>query len=86
MNWVLNKYNFSGHPTLSIGKHTGYLSGISGYVGTSTGDKLIGLQVDELRKLEGADVNAIITEDYGIDVPIKPTLTVRQWYESFGVE
>ncbi len=86
MKWVLKRYQRADSPKLKIGEHTGSMTGINGFVKIENGEKLIGLQVDELRKLDGMDLSATIVEDYGSDIPIKPQLTVRQYYESFGVE
>ena len=85
-DWVLRKYGRVEKPELRIGTHTGMLEGVNGFTETADGTKLIALQVDELKKLRGITNLSRITEDYGDDVPVKPTLTIRQLYESFGVE
>lgn len=85
-DWVLKKYQRIEKPELRIGVHIGTLEGMNGFTETADGVKLIALQVDELRKLEGVTSTSRITEDYGSDIPVKPTLTIRQRYESFGVE
>ena len=85
-DWVLKRYQRFENPELRIGTHSGNLEGINGFTETADGVKLIALQVGELRKLENTNSASRITEDYGGDVPVKPTLTIRQWYEGFGVE
>lgn len=86
MKWVLRKYKRVDFPRIMIGEHSGSLNDVNGFTETEAGEKLICLQIDELRKLNGVDLSAKITEDYGDDIPVKPELTIRQYYESFGVE
>lgn len=85
-DWALRKYQRVEKPELRIETHTGNLEGINGFIETAEGTKLIALQVDELRKLEVMTSVSRIKENYGDDVPVQPVLTMRQWYESFGVE
>lgn len=85
-DWVRRKFQRIDRPTLMVGDHQGVLTGINGYTELSDGRRVIALQVNELRKLEGAGIYTKITDDHGEDVPERPVLTIQQWYESFGVE
>lgn len=87
VNFVRKKYNVVENPTVVIGNNEGTFSGINGY-GDSNIGKIISLQISEVLKLANIDDPAVvtITQDYGKDIPIKPRTTIRQWYESFGIE
>jgi len=84
--WTLKKFHIKDKLKIMIGEHTVNPTGRSGFVESDTGEKLIVLQVDELRKLEKTDLSSGIMTDYGDDIPIKPILTIKQNFESFGVE